>query len=209
MRVNNPLDNILNSEIKVRALRIFCRTGGDVNGRQMARMIGVTPKTAHEILQDLLKEGVLAMHPVGRTYLFSLNEGRVVVKDVLKPLFAAEDVLIESLLNSISRAIKKSSLKEDVLSVALFGSVQTKTERAGSDVDLMVIVKTATIKKKVEDLFSEIDRQLSFSWGNLISPYVNSLSEFKSKSKKKVPVIKNILKSYRLIYGVRLERLLR
>jgi len=209
MRINSPLDKILSSEIKVRTLRVFCRMGTDVSGRQMAKMIGVTPKTAHEVLQSLLKEGVLTMRSIGRTYLFSLNGDRLVVKDVLKPLFTAEEALIECLSDSISRRIKKSLLKSDILSVALFGSVQTKTERETSDIDLMVVVRTAAVKKKVEDLFSDIDQQLSSSWGNLISPYINSLAEFKSKSKKKVAVIQNILKSYRLIYGVRLERLLR
>jgi len=207
--MNRPLDKIVNSEVKVRALRVFCRTGGDVNGRQMAKMIGVTPKTAHEVLQDLLGEGVLTMRSVGRTYLFSLCEDRKVVRDVLRPLFAAEDVLVGDLLDDIARRIKKSSLKEDVLSVALFGSMQMKTERAASDVDLVVVVRAATQKKRVEDLFSEIDQELSSSWGNLISPYINSLAEFKKKSKSKGGIIQNILKSYRLVYGVRLERLLR
>ena len=209
MRINRPLDKIVNSEIKVRALRFFCRTGGDVSGRQMAKMIGVTPKTAHEVLQDLLREDVLSMRSVGRTYLFSIREDRKIVTDVLRPLFAAEDALIGDLLDNISRRIKKSSLKEGILSVALFGSIQTKTERAASDVDLVVVVKKAANKKKVEDLFSEIDQELSSSWGNLISPYINSLAEFKKKSKSTVGIIQNILKSYRLVYGVRLERLLR
>ena len=209
MQINSPLDKILDSETKVRMLRIFCRKGGDASGREMARMVGVTPKTAHEVLQDLLKGGVLMMRSVGRTYLFSLNEKRTIVRDVLKPLFREEDILIESLLQNISSVVKKSSLKDEILSVVLFGSIQEKTERADSDVDLMVIVKTAAMKKRAEDLFSEIDAKLSESWGNLISPYVNSLSEFKSKSKKKVSVIGNVMKSYRLIYGFRLERLLR
>lgn len=86
MRINGPLDKIINSGIKVKALRVFCRGERDVSGRQMAKMIAVTPKTAHEVLQGLLNEGVLAMRAVGRTYLFSLREDRKIVKDVLNPL---------------------------------------------------------------------------------------------------------------------------
>ena len=209
MRINSPLNKILSSEVKIRALRVFCRMDTDISGRQMAKKIGVTPKTAHETLQDLLKEDVLTMRPAGKAYLFSLNGDRPVVKDVLKPLFAAENALIECLSDNISRGIRKSLLKGDILSVALFGSVQTKTERAASDVDLMVVVRTAAVKKKVEDLFFDIDQQLASSWGNLISPYVLSLTEFKSKANKKIAIIQNVLRSYRLIYGVRLERLLR
>ena len=209
MQINSPLDRIFNSEIKVRMLRMFCQMGGDASGRQMARLAGVTPKTAHEVLQDLLKDGVVVMRAVGRTYLFSLNEKRMIVKNVLKPLFQAEEALIEDLLQNISATIRKSVLKDEVLSVVLFGSVQKKTERAGSDLDLMVVVKKAVMKKKVEDFFSELDEKLSAPLGNLISPYINSLSEFKSKSKKQTPIIKNIMKSYKLVYGFRLERLLR
>lgn len=209
MRLNNPLDKILNNEIKVRALRIFCRTGGELSGRQMAKMAGVTPKTAHEILQDLLREGALAMRVVGNTYLFRLNEDRAIVLEALKPLFASENALGERLFDAIRGAIKKSTLKGDILSVALFGSVHAKSERSTSDVDLFVIVKTSDLKKKVETLFSEIDQRLSSPWGNLISPYINSIAEFKANAKKKTGPVPNILKSYQLIYGDRLEKILR
>ena len=209
MRLNKPLDKILNNEVKVRTLRILCQNTGEMNGRQIARMIGVTPKTAHEILQDLLREGVLLMRPVGKTYLFRLNEERAIVYEVLKPLFLFEKTLSERLFDIIRAAIKKSTLKGNILSVALFGSIHAKTEGPTSDIDLLVVVKTSELKKKTEELFSGIDQQLSSQWGNLVSPYINSLAEFKSNAKKKTGVIPNILKSYQLIYGDRLEKLLR
>ena len=209
MRLNSPLDKILNNEIKVRILRIFCQNAGEMSGRQMAKMVGVTPKTAHEILQDLLREGVLIMRAVGKTHLFRLNEDRAVVHEVLKPLFLMEKTLNERLFDNIRDAIKKSLLKDDILSVALFGSVLAKTERAASDVDLFVVLKTVELKRKVETLFSNIDQRMSPQWGNLISPYINSLSEFKANARKKTGLVPHILKSYQLIYGDRLEKLLR
>jgi predicted nucleotidyltransferase len=209
MRLNKPLDKILNNEVKVRALRIFCQTSGEVSGRQMAKMAGVTPKTAHEILQDLLLEGVLVMRAVGKTHLFRLNEERVVVSEVLKPLFSFETALSERLFDNIRKSIKKSALKDDIVSVALFGSVHAKAERPTSDVDLLVIVKTSDLKKQTETLFADIDQKLSSPWGNLISPYINSIAEFKANAKKKTGPVSQILKSYQLIYGDRLEKLLR
>ena len=209
MRLNKPLDKILNNEVKVRALRILCQNPDEMSGRQMAKMVGVTPKTAHEILQDLLQEGVLIIRVVGKTHLFRLNEERSIVHEVLKPLFLWEQVLSERLFDIIRGAIKKSALKDDILSVALFGSVHAKTERATSDVDLFVLIKTAEFKKKAETLFSDIDERLSSRWGNLISPYINSVAEFKTNAKKKTGPVPQILKSYQLIYGDRLEKLLR
>ncbi len=209
MRLNKPLDKILNNEVKIRALRILCQNPDEMSGRQMAKMAGVTPKTAHKILQDLLREGVLIMRAVGKTHLFRLNEERSIVRKVLKPLFLSEKTLSERLFDVIRRAVKKSALKDDILSVALFGSVQAKTERAASDIDFFVIIRTAELKKKTETFFAGIDEQLVPQWGNLISPYINSISEFKANAKKKVGAVPQILKSYQLIYGDRLEKLLR
>ena len=209
MRLNKPLDKILNNEVKIKALRILCQNPVEMSGRQMAKMAGVTPKTAHEILQDLLREGVLIMRAVGKTHLFRLNEERSIVHEILKPLFLREKTLSGRLFDTIRGAIKKSAFKDDILSVALFGSVHTKTERATSDVDLFVIVKTSKLKRKTEKLFSDIDERLSSQWGNLISPYINTVVEFKANAKKNTGPVPHILKSYQLIYGDRLEKLLR
>ncbi|MBI3618115.1 MAG: nucleotidyltransferase domain-containing protein [Candidatus Omnitrophica bacterium] len=209
MRLNRPLDKILNSEIKTRILRIFSQNQGEMSGRQIARMAGVTPKTAHEILQDLLGEGVLVMRSIGKTYLFCLNEDRLVVKDVLRPLFAAENALRKRLFDIIRTTVDRSDLKDEIISVAVFGSIHAGTERPTSDVDLLVIVKNAASKRKAEALFSEIDRQASSQWGNLVSPYINGLIEFKTSARKRTGPVPGILKSYQLIYGDRLEKILR
>ncbi len=209
MRLNRPLDKVFSSEIKVRALRIFSQNQGELSGRQIAAMAGVTPKTAHEILQDLLVERILVMRIVGKTHLFRLEEEQVLVKDVLRPLFAAENILRQRLFDNIRIAVKRSKFKDNIISIAVFGSVHEKTERPTSDVDLLVIIKAAKFKVKVEGFFSDLDEKMSGQWGNLLSPYVNTLAEFKNKAKQKTGAISEILKSYQLIYGERLEKLLR
>ena len=209
MRLDRPLDKILNNAIKIRILRILFQDQGEMNGRQIGRMAGVTPKTAHEILQDLLGEGVLVMRAIGKTYLFCLNEDRLVVKDVLRPLFTAESALRKRLFNIIRTTVARSDLKDEIISVAVFGSVHARTERPTSDVDLLVVIKNPASKKKTEALFSEIDQRVSSLWGNLVSPYINGLTEFKKNTKKRTGPVPGILRSYQLIYGDRLEKILR
>jgi len=68
-------------------------------------------------------------------------------------------------------------------------------ERPYSDIDLAIIVEDAQVKTKVEILFEAIDRNISKKFGNTISPYINTKTEFKAKHKKKLDIIKNILKS--------------
>ncbi len=209
MRLNNPLDKILNSEVKVRALRIFCRTGGEFHGRQIAKMTSVTPKTAHEVLQSFLREGLLLMRAAGKTHFFRLNENLVIVNDVLRGLFVAEEALKEKLTKHIVGSIARSSLKNSVLSIAVFGSIHEKREQPGSDADLLVVVKTAQDKKRVEELIFQMDERVSAKWGIPVAPYINTVSEFRAKAKKKTGAVPNILKSYQLVYGARLEKLLR
>src|SRR5438552_542893 len=109
MRLTQPLDNILNSEAKIRILRVLCKTKQDLSGRQIAKAIGVSPKTAHEVLQRLLKEGLLLMRRTGNTHLFRLDENREIVKGMLRPLFVEEEDLKDRLLKTIVESVKKSS----------------------------------------------------------------------------------------------------
>ena len=205
MTLNNPLDTILDNAVKVRILRVFCRTNIELNGRQVAREVKAAPRTAHKVLQQLSEDGVLQMKNVGKTYLFNLNQESILVKDVLKILFNIEKKVTGGIFEIIEREIKGSALKKDIISVALFGSTHEKKSRPGSDVDLLVIVRDASVKEKVEKFFEKVDAGIAPAFGNTIAPYINTIMEFKTKIKGKLPVVKNILSSHRLIYGEPLE----
>ncbi|MCK4463475.1 MAG: ArsR family transcriptional regulator [Candidatus Omnitrophica bacterium] len=208
MKITKPLDNILNSQVKTKILRFLCRTGAEWNGRQIAKEIGVTPAGAHKVLNTLAKEGVFLMRNVGKTHIYSLNDDNFIVTDLLKPLFLKENEAFSKIISVIKRNISSSKIKSKIVSVALFGSVNIREERPTSDIDLAVIVADAETKPKTEKLFKDVDKKISKKFGNIISPYINTKAEFKAKHKRKLDVIKNILKSYTLIYGKRLERIL-
>lgn len=208
MKITKPLDNILNTEVKTRILRFLCRTGAEWNGRQIAREIGVTPKAAHEALNTLNKEKVLLLRNIGRTHVYSLNTDNYLVSKLLKPLFLKEDDILDNIVRLIKRKISVSKAKKDILSVAIFGSISARQDHPSSDIDIAVVVKNAKSKTVAEHLFEEIDSRVSREFGNVISSYINTKAEFGSKHKKGLSVIKNIIKSHKLIYGERLERLL-
>ena len=208
MKITRPLDNILNTAVKIRILRFLCRTGAEWNGRQIAREIGVTPKAAHKALNTLNKEKVLLLRNMGKTHVYSLNVDNFLVSKLLKPLFLKEDNILDDIINVIRRKISASKARKDILSVAIFGSISAHEDHPASDVDIVVIVKNVKAKAAAERLFEEIDEKISKQFGNVISPYLNTKTEFKAKQKKGLAVIKDILKSHNLIYGERLERLL-
>lgn len=208
MKITNPLDNILDNEVKVKILRFLIRTSAEWNGRQIAKEIKVTPATTHKALYSLYKEGVLSLHNIGKTHVYKLNKANILVNDMLKPLFAKEDRMLDNIIAMIKRKISASKLKNEITSIALFGSVNAKEDHPTSDIDILVIVENAKMKKVAGRLFEEIGERISKDLGNMLSPYVNTKAEFKTKNRKGLAVIKNILKYHKLIYGERLETLL-
>lgn len=208
MKFTEPLNNILNTETKARILRFLCKTGAQWNGSQIAKEIGVTPAAAHAALRILQREGVLSLRNMGKTHVYTLNEDNFIVSNLLKPLFTKEDKSLDAVIGVIKRKILSSRLKKDIESVALFGSINVRQELPTSDIDLLVIVENTKVKVAVERLFGELDQRVTKEFGNTLSPYVNTRNEFKSKYQKGLVVIKNILQSYHLIYGKKLESLL-
>ncbi|MBL7197489.1 MAG: HTH domain-containing protein [Candidatus Omnitrophica bacterium] len=208
MKLTNPLDKILNNEVKVKILRFLFKTNAQWNGRQIAKELGVSPTTAHKALQSLNKQGVLLLRNIGKTHVYTLKHNNFTVSTILKPLFAREEKILDNIFGIIRKKISVSSIRKYIVSIALFGSVSSRRDRPASDIDLIVIVKNAKIKSKVELIFEDISKKISKKFGNTLSPYINTELEFKSKYKKGLRVIKNILKSYKLIYGKPLERII-
>ncbi len=208
MRLYNPLNRVLGSEVKVKTLRLLCQSGGDINGRQLAKMLKVAPMTAHLALKELADEMVLELRTVGKTHLYSLNTEGWIVKDLLKPLFKSEFDYPVRFFEVLAKKIKESSLKDEILSVAVFGSVFRKEERATSDLDLFIVIKDGRQKRPVEDLIFEIDRLNLMNAGMALEPHVNALSEFQEKHKTGLSLIKDVLKGNKIIYGKKLEALL-
>ena len=208
MRLNDPLNTVFDNGVKIRILRVFCRTNIGLNGRQVAREIGVTPKTAHRVLQELAHEGVLFMKNVGRTYLFELNKESFLVKNVLKVVFGLEKKAANKIFGVLLDEVERSPLKNEMVSLALFGSVHEKKDRPGSDIDILVIIKDGVAQSKIEKFFEKIEAKTASMVGNSISAYVNSISGFRKKARNKLPIMANILKSHRLLYGSPLKELL-
>lgn len=208
MKFTKPLDSILNTEAKTRILRFFCKTGAEWNGSQIAKEIGVTPAAAHTALRALHREGLLQLRNMGKTHVYSLEGRSFLVSNLLKPLFAREDKILDYIVGMIKRKILSSKVREEIVSVAIFGSVSIHKERPASDIDLAVIVNNISAKTAVEYMLQELDDRISKEFGNTLSPYINTRVEFKAKHEKGLVVVKNILKSHKLIYGERLERLL-
>ena len=205
MRIHNPLDKILNNEVKVKILRFLCKTEVEWSGRQIAREIKVSPAACHKSLRELNSERALLLRSVGKSYLYRLNKGNLIVSKLLKPLYGRESKIPDKIYEAI---IGNVPTLDNIVSIAVFGSIKRKKERATSDIDLLVLVRNLEDKEKVEEDFGKVNEKIIKMFGNTISPYIQSLEEFKSKHKRGLPLVRNILKSHKLLFGTPLEELL-
>jgi len=207
MRVHNPLDKILSNEIKVKILRFLCKTEAEWSGRQIAKEIKVSPAACHKALRELNNEGALLLRGIGKSNLYSLNKENLIVSELLKPLYERESKIPDEIYEGIIRNISSLVIK-DIVSIAIFGSVKKRKERPTSDIDLLVLVKNSENKGEVEEDFGKVNEKIISRFGNTVSPYIQTVEEFNLKYRKGISLIKNILKSHRLLFGTPLEELL-
>lgn len=207
MRVHNPLDKILSKETKVKILRFLCKTEAEWSGRQIAKEITVSPAACHKALRELNNEGALLLRGIGKSNLYSLNKENLIVSDLLKPLYERESKIPDEIYEGIVRNISSLVIK-DIISIAVFGSVKKRKERPTSDLDLLVLVKNSENKGEVEEDFGKVNEKIISRFGNTVSPYIQTVEEFNLKYRKGLSLIKNILKSHRLLFGTPLEELL-
>ncbi|KPJ55918.1 MAG: hypothetical protein AMJ42_05990 [Deltaproteobacteria bacterium DG_8] len=207
MRVHDPLDKILNNEVKIKILRFLCKTEAEWSGRQIAQEIKVSPAACHKALRELNNERVLLLRSVGKSYLYRLNKENFIISDLLKPLYERESKIPDDVYRAIVRNISSLLIKH-IVSIAVFGSIKKGKERPTSDIDLLVVVRNSEDKRKVEEDFGKVNEKIIDKFGNTISSYIQSIKEFKLKYKKGLPLVKNILKSHRLLFGKPLEELL-
>ncbi len=205
MRVHNPLDKILNNEVKVKILRFLCKTEAEWSGRQIAREIKVSPAACHKSLRELNNERALLLSSVGKSHLYRLNKENFIISKLLKPLYQRESKIPDKVYEAI---IENVPTLDNIVSIAVFGSIKRKKERATSDIDLLVLVRNLEDKEKVEEDFGKVNEKIMKVFGNAISPYIQSLKDFKLKYKRKLPLVRNILKSHKLLFGRPLEELL-
>ena len=210
MRIHNVLDKILNQEVKVKILRFFCLnelilSAEPISGRQLAKELKLNPVTCHKALQELQREGVLKLTVAGRSHLYNLNSKNYVVKKILKPLYGQEDVIYDNILSDITKSLHKT--KKPTEAITLFGSIAKDEADERSDLDILVVVRYKKDKAVIEKKFDSITSRIAGTYGVVVSPYILSTEEFKEKYHQKLPVIKDILKTYKLIAGQPLEKI--
>lgn len=206
MPLQSALDKIFGHKIKARLSRILCKQDIGWTGRGLANELNISPTTASKFLKELVKDGIVGAKSVGRSYLYSINKDNYVVKTILKPFFEKEEEAFSSILAAIKNSLLRTNAK--IISMAIFGSVARKEDVSKSDIDLIVITESLKAKKIIEDKLDNIAEDMAQKFHTAISPYIITEGLFRKRHKERDPFIAEVLKSYILICGKPLERLI-
>lgn len=204
MAIETALDTILNTAPKVKIIRLFISKREDfmASGREIARLINLTPPTAHAALKELYNQDILKQDIIGRQHIYKLNKDNRIVKSILEPVFKREHSIKKDIFDFLKKKIKGERIKKKIVSLLLYGSLQTSNTDEKSDVDIAVIVKTKTDKRQIEEIFTEdITDQFYEYFGVHLDTYVKTKDEFLVRLKKNLPPVSTLIRSYSVVYG--------
>ena len=204
MALETSLDGILDSRTKLKIIRLFVsRTEAyAASGREIAKWTALSPPAAHAALKILLDRKVLKREILGKQHLYSLDHSSRIVRNILVPAFRKEGALKEDIRNFLLHRIKDMDAADLIVSLILYGSLTLRKTHDDSDCDIAVVVMNSKAKERMENLFqNRIAGEFYSEFGIHLDPYVQTLDEFRTKIKNKLPPISTLMLGYEIILG--------
>ncbi|MBI5595428.1 MAG: nucleotidyltransferase domain-containing protein [Elusimicrobia bacterium] len=162
----------------------------------------------HATLKGLDARGLVHFRRVSNVHLYKVNPENYLIENVFARLFEAEAAMPEQLEATITKALTRSA-KPAVVSLVLFGSMARGTKvRDTSDLDLLVVVPSKGSIEALEPKLEQLKEALFRRFHVPLSPYVKTLPELRQNHHRKLPLIREILKDGRTIYGKEVKELL-
>lgn len=203
MLLDRPLDDILGQYSKVKILRFLVRSQAQLNGREIAKNVGLSHVKAHTALKDLTKYGVVNMRSVGSSLIYWLNEEHFLVKEIIRPVFEKEERVFEHLTRIVLKAISPPR----PLSIILFGSFAKGMALADSDIDIVIVYPHPKDKSLIAKGLSEAENKVVSLFGNHLSCVPLAIHEFQKKLKAKDKFINEIVRTGKIIFGKNISEL--
>jgi len=203
MSIERRLDDILDTKSKVKIIRLFTSRREDfmASGREIAKLVSLTPPAVHTALKELHDQGILKRDIIGKQHIYRMNYLSRLVKDILQPAFQKERSIKDDISDFLHGKIKTYKL-QGIISLILYGSITKGETHERSDCDIAIIVKDAKSKKLIEDVFIEkISSEFYEYFGISLDAYIKTEKEFKGRLKRRLSPVSMLMKSYIVIYG--------
>lgn len=204
MPIEKRLDDILDTKSKVRIIRLFVSKREDfmASGREVAKLVGLTPPAVHTTLKQLYDQDILKREIIGKQHIYRINLSNRIVKEILRPAFQKEHSIKEDIKDFLIKKVKEHKIANSIISLMLYGSVARGETHGKSDCDVAIVVKDIYSKKRIENLFiDKISSEFSEYFGIHLDAYIKTYGEFAGRLKKGLSPLSSLRKAYVVIYG--------
>jgi len=181
MRFNIPVDQVLTSKTKLKALKHLFAAEAPMSESEMASLIRVSHMSINRIMRELKAWNLVFSERAGNVNIWKVNK-KSYAYQVLFPLLieiAKIPLPFDHLRKTILKILPQRLLKK----IVLYGSVARGQEKINSDIDLFVLVKDERDKNRLQPFINDLIDACSDYYGNNLSPYILSEKELKKKRK--------------------------
>ena len=196
MIFNKVLNSIFSSTSHIAVLRALQYHKIGISGREIARLSGLSPKSALSALSSLENIKIVYRAVGGRDHLFTLNRQNYLVKNGIIPLLQIENKFLPQLL-----ALIKQKLSKHCISIILFGSVARNEETIESDLDICFVLQNKKSQKNIIPIIRDLQTQIYTEFGTSLAPIYFTSEEFRKRASKNLSPVNNIIKEGVLVSG--------
>ncbi|MBU1670613.1 MAG: nucleotidyltransferase domain-containing protein [Actinobacteria bacterium] len=151
MKVNRPLDLIMNNKNKVAILRHLVLYPSEVTtGRSLARELKMNQATCNNALNSLHRAGIIMRKNAGRSSIYEIARDTAVCEELLQPLFQKEREIPGEAVRMLVQGLEAERIQ-----AFLFGSVVRGTDTPESDTDVLLVLDDKADRKKALDRLGE------------------------------------------------------
>ena len=189
MRIQRPLDQILDNKNKVAILRHLVLYPSEVaTGRSLARELGMNQATCNNALNSLHRAGIVTRKHAGRSSIYQIASDTAVCEELLAPTFKKEAEMPEEAVRMLLAGLRVKSVQ-----AYLFGSAARGTDTTESDTDLLLIVDDKADREEVLERLSENTPEAYKRFHTGFNVVLLSESELTKKVKRKDRFITTVI----------------
>ena len=181
IETKSPLELILHSKSQILILKLlFLNPAKTFHQNGIARKTGLTPPAVSKSIANLTKLGLVTRRSQGSMSFYRTNR-QCIIFDEMKRIFLKYEIFSSMLSDNL--------VDEDVRYALVYGSFAKGTENESSGIDLLVVGNVA------EDCLLDVIVKIEKDTGREINFILWTENEFMGKAQKRIPIVREILKT--------------
>ena len=201
MKFNISIVDIVNSKLKMKIIEFLLRHDAAMSEREIASIIKVSHMSINRIMPELSAINFVDCVRIGNTNQWNVNRKSYAYKIFSRLIQSVNGM--KSPLEDLKKTLLQGLSKNNIKKIVLFGSIAKGDEEEGSDIDIYILVGKSRDKDKVESEIERLSNECYDLYGNRLSAYIMTESEYNKK--QNLNVIREINKGIE-IYPERKDR---